>query len=382
MIKMNIETFLDKRMIKSKATRKNYTLNIQTYFKHLNKDINTYFNDDLTNEDYENDLRTVYDVVYENGRPLLSIRTFFNSIKQYMIANDKKLRDLEFWDILKARTKGAEPDNDEAILNQKDIKTIFSHGNTLSRAMFLMLASSGRRIGEILALEPEDVHTEETPAWINIKKTMGSKTTKTGQKTICYISNEAAQSYNEWIKEREFYLKTALKKSLKEKDENDTRVFPMSYGNAITIWETLLIRSKLVETEMVRNKWSGKMCRQIKRKNKGDRLLYHPHCLRKFFRSYLGDADFAEYLMGHSTMLTRAYRMMKPEDKAEKYLSLMQNVTFFGVGPDSERLTGLQEQLDEKDKQIKEMQDMMQEMKAQILELRLEKLEKANGIKK
>ena len=140
-IELDIETFLDKRLIKSKATRKNYRLNIQIYFKHLDKDINTYFNNEPTNEDYENDLRTVYDIVYEQGRPLLSIRTFFNSIKQYMIANDKKLRDLEFWDILKARTKGAEPDSDEAILYQKEIKTILSHGDTLSRAMFLMLAS-------------------------------------------------------------------------------------------------------------------------------------------------------------------------------------------------------------------------------------------------
>ena len=142
---MDIEGFLDKRLITSKNTRRNYTLNIQTYFKTLNKDIETYFDNGCTPEEYETDLRNVYSILYKKGRPDLSIRTFFNSVKQYMITNNKELRDLEFWDTLKARTRGAEPASDEAILNQKDIKTILSHGNALSRALFLMLASSGRR---------------------------------------------------------------------------------------------------------------------------------------------------------------------------------------------------------------------------------------------
>lgn len=372
-----IETFLDDKLIKSKNTRRNYRMNIQTYFKNLNKDIDPYVIDTKTwkrydedkqeelEEQYNSDLRKVYHIQYEQGRPDLSMRTFFNSIKQFMVSNNRYLKDLEFWDTLKNTTKGAEPASDEAILNANDLKTILSHGNALSRAIFLMLASSGRRISEILAITPDDVDITVTPTTLNIKKSTTSKTTKTKMKTICYISNEANDAYKAWMKERDFYLKT---KRCKYKNEKDPRVFPMTYSNALLIWKTLLMKAELVDIEHYKNKWTGRMSRRVKKKNKGDRLLQHPHCLRKFFRSYLGNADFAEYLMGHSTVLTRAYRQMKPEDKAVKYQNLMQNVTIFETVPD---LSDIHAELREKDTEIKDLKQQMRDVQMELLEMKL-----------
>jgi len=377
-----IETFLDNKLIKSKSTRRNYRMNIQTYFKNLNKDINTYVIDIKTwkrydedkqeelEEQYNNDLRKVYHMQYEQGRPDLSMRTFFNSIKQFMVSNNRYLKDLEFWATLKNTTKGAEPESDEAILNANDLKTILSHGNTLSRGLFTMLASSGRRISEILAITPDDVDTTVTPTTLNIKKSTTSKTTKTKMKTLCYISNEATEAYKAWMKERDFYLKT---KRCECKDENDPRVFPMTYSNALIIWKTLLMKAELVDIEHYKNKWTGRMSRRVKKKNKGDRLLQHPHCLRKFFRSYLGDADFAEYLMGHSTVLTRAYRQMKPEDKAVKYQNLMHNVTIFELSPD---LSGINEQLKEKDARITKLEQDLKDMERKFGDLLVDEIRK------
>lgn len=372
-----IETFLDDKLIKSKSTRRNYRMNINTYFKNLNKDINTYVIDTKTwkrydedkqeelEEQYNNDLRKVYHIQYEQGRPDLSMRTFFNSIKQFMVSNNRYLKDLEFWDTLKNTTKGAGPASDEAILNAQDIKTILSHGNALSRALFLMLASSGRRISEILAITPDDVDTTVTPTTLNIKKSTKSKTTKTKMKTLCYISDEATEAYKAWMKERDFYLES---KRCECKNTNDPRIFPMSYHNALIIWKTLLMKAELVDIEYYKNKWTGKRSRKIKKKKKGERILQHPHCLRTFFRSYLGDADFAEYLMGHSTVLTRAYRQMKPEDKTVKYQNLMHNVTIFESTPD---LSGVHTELREKDVEISDLREEMKERKMEILELRL-----------
>ena len=106
----------------------------------------TYFSKGYRKEKYENDLNKVYMEFERERKPDISRRTSFSAVKQFMLTNKKQLTELEFWDILKARTKGAEPVSDECILNQKDIKEILSHGNTCNRAIFLTLASSGRRI--------------------------------------------------------------------------------------------------------------------------------------------------------------------------------------------------------------------------------------------
>lgn len=369
-----ITKFFNKKLMTTPATLRVYRYNIQTYFKDLNKDMNTYFNNGNTLETIEDDLRTVYHIENKKGRPKYSMKTFFAGIKQFLICNNKELKDIEFWESLKTQTKGCLPFYDKGILNNEDIKTILSHGNTLSRALFLMLASSGRRIGEILALTPEDINTNNKPTTLNIKKGMTRNQTKTGQKTICFISDEATKAYLEWMKERDYYLETSIKKTRYEKDINDNRVFPMSYHNARIMWENLLINSHMVKIEVVRDK-NNKSIRKIK-KDKGTRSFYHPHCLRSFFRSYLGEADLAEYLMGHNTLMTKVYRMKKPEDLANDYNKVMNNVTIFEVKPDLTETTKEIEQL-KKDKQDKDklIQELLE--KQRFFELRMQGLENA-----
>jgi len=384
-----IEEFLDKEMIDAPNTRDGYRCNIQSYFKQLDKDMDTYFKEipegkkerEKVLNEYDTDLRRAYAIQKDHGRPELSMRTFFNSIKQFMVSNDKAFKDLDFWDTLKARTKGAEPKSDEAILNATDIKTILSHGNACSRALFLMLASSGRRISEILALTPNDVHVDEIPSWVNIKKGLTRDSTKTKQKTYqCFISNETADAYKAWMKERDYYLKVSSKKHyFNNNNINDPRVFPMSYHNALAIWKNLLMRAKLVEIEHFKAKKTGKMLRRPKKEKKFDRILMHPHSLRKFYRSYLGDADLAEYLMGHSTVLTKAYRQMKPEDLAKKYLGVMPNVTIFESPLDLTEINKKQQDLEkanmDKDKQIQNMQQEMQDIRMKLLEVEMKQVQ-------
>lgn len=341
-----IEQFFDKQLITSYNTKRLYRINIQNYFKRLNKDINTYLQNN-TYEEIEDNIRKIYKVFIENEKPPLSIRTYFNSIKQFLISNDKKIKDLEIWDTLKNSLKGSEAATDDFIPNLKDIKTVLAHGNTLSRAFFLMLTSSGRRIEDILALYPEDIDTTQTPTRIKIKKGYDPSKpnkiklkTKTGSKRTCFISDEATEAYLTWMKERDKYLATAVKKmskdKLRAKNPDDKRVFPTSYHNVLYIWRLLVKKSGLYKIDD-RTKY----------------LTLHPHCLRKFFRSYLGDADLAEHLMGHSHGLVKLYRNMKIEDLAEKYKNLMHNVSVFSVSPD---LSSIHEQMKEKDQVITEMQ--------------------------
>jgi integrase len=349
-----IDEFLDRRLITNRNTRNGYRIAINTFFKVTGRAIDDYFTRRLTEQDYETDLTRLYLHFEKMGKPALSMRTYINPVKQFMVSNNKALKELEFWSTFSSRIRGAEPYSDEEPMNRDSIKRILQHGDTRSRALFLILASSGRRIGEILALLPEDVHTEVSPAWINIRKTLGSRTTKTRMKTQAYISDEAMSAYQAWMKERQSYLTKASKKHWGA-DMDDRRVFPFTIATAISVWTNLLIKAEVVDYQYKEDPKSGKRHKVAKR-SKGERLKQHPHSLRKFFRSYLGNSDLAEYLMGHATAMTRTYRQMTQEDIAKEYRLLMPNVTIFEVPVD------MQEQVEQVGKLNAENRKMQQEL--------------------
>ena len=350
-----IDKFFEKRLITTFNTRKSYKSNINKYFKIIGKDINTYFNETL--ESIENDLNKAYMQLDKQEVPLLSRRTFFNAIRQFLCTHDKKLKDLDFWDILKSKVRGADPISEELVPNTTDLKTVLSHGNTLSRAMYLMMASCGCRIGELLALTENDIDTDSKPTKLTISKTYDSSSknytkmlTKTRKKRIAFISDEATDAYMEWMKERSTWLKHAAHKAQRfNKNKDDPRIFPMTDNNAMVIWTNLVKKSKLYKENKERDITTG-------------RLILHPHCLRKFFRSYLGNADLSEHLMGHATGMDRHYRNMKKEDLAELYFKHMQNVTVFETPADTTHIQN----------EMAQLQKDNQEMKAEWMEKRLE----------
>jgi integrase len=362
-----IEKFFEKQLMTATNSQRSYRGNINKYFRLLNKDINKYFNENKSLDEYENDLTKVYSILEKQNTPLLTRRTFFNSIKQFMKTYDKRTKNLDFWDLLKRQTKGAEPISTELVPNNNDIKQVLTHGNALSRAMFLMMASTGMRIGEVLALYPIDIKLNEKPVIVHISKTYDRKNpdsiknlTKTKKSRDCFISDEAKDALVEWLKIRDDYIKTAVSKSRYGKDDTDKRIFPMSDENAREIWSNLVKKSGLYEIDSNTN-----------------RLKLHPHCLRKFFRSYFGNADLAEHFMGHQTGMTKFYRNKKKEDLSDEYQMYMHNVTVFSSGPSSERLNDMQNQLSKKDEQIQELLE-----KQRYFEIRMQGLENALNIEK
>jgi integrase len=357
MVKDLINDFFEKKLITAYHTQKSYRANINKYFRLLDKDINTYFSPKKPSEQYEKDLSKAFMLMEKNSIPMLTRKTFFNSVKQFFCSTDKRLKDLEFWETISKRMRGYAPQSEKDVPNAAEIKTVLSHGNTLSRAMFLMQCSMGCRIGELLALHPTDIDTTVSPTTIMINKTYNPREknhykngTKTKTSRVCFMSDEATKAYQEWMKERDAYLVTSAKKSKFDKDLNDKRVFPMSDENAREIWERLVKRSGLYKKDIVTN-----------------RLTLHPHCLRAFFRTYLGHADLAEHLMGHASGMDKFYRNMKPEDLAKEFQKYMSNVSIFEVPPD---LTGIHEQLRQKE-------DELQKLKYDLQEQRLARLEQS-----
>jgi integrase len=182
--------------------------------------------------------------------------------------------------------------------------------------------------------------------------------TKTRKTRICFLTPEATYSYLEWMKQRDRYLSIAVdkctakkrgKQTVCTKTLDDKRIFPMSDENFRKKWENMVKRTDLYEVD-----------------DKTKRLTLHPHCMRAFFRSYLGHSDLAEHLMGHATGMDKYYRNMKPEDLAKEYTKYMYNLVVFETKPD---LRGISESLKQKDDEIAKMKADIEKMHNEILTL-------------
>jgi len=321
-----IDEFLDSKLITNHNTKKLYRCHIQKYFRLLNKDINTYSNQDI--KKIEKDLETIYKKLREQGASLLVLKTFFNAIKQYMFTTNKKTKTLDFWDNLKNRTRNASPVTDDETPNREDIKKILQYGGIRARAMFLIMASTGCRVGELVALYPDDIKIDENPVRIHFKRSFDYKTptktklfTKNNDKHDGFLTQEAVEALTAYLDVRDMLFKKALrvmpkkhcpvkltgKKNIDEKNideyiKQDKRVFPYSDNTVRLIWYNMINKTSLYAKD-----------------DETNRLTIHPHCLRKFFRSYLNNVDLAELIMGHGGYLS-IYRNMKLTDLGKEFM--------------------------------------------------------------
>jgi integrase/exonuclease VII small subunit len=191
------------------------------------------------------------------------------------------------------------------------------------------------RIGEALKLKVEDFELDKDPVRVNIRGAY----TKTGNSRIVFISSEAKEAVEQWLRIRSDYLKQASRRSWKyNKSLEDPRMFPFDTPTAYTMWKNALEKAGLIQ-----------------RDNQTNRLILHPHCLRKFFRSKLAQAiptDIVESMMGHENCLVEAYRKYSQEDLAEFYKKGEHTLLVFGNGKD---LAKLRAEVEEKNKQLQQI---------------------------
>jgi len=211
--------------------------------------------------------------------------------------------------ILRKLTPKQKVRSEEGILTREKIRRILQHLPIHGRALVLMLASSGMRLGEALSLHLEDVKLHEDPARVVVRQ----EYSKTGEGRVTFISSEAREALEEWLGRREEYIKSAQHRNnglvkagrAGRKQSDDNRVFPFSQNVAERMWQNALDKAGL----------NGKDRSTGRRK-------YRLHGLRKFFRSQLATAlptDVVEALMGHEGYLTGAYRKYTERELAEFY---------------------------------------------------------------
>jgi len=293
------------------------------------------------------------------------VRIFF---REYRIHLDDV-----FWDRLRKRGTGSKPISKEEPLTKDILKQILTHGDAKIRSMALIMASSGIRVNELVQIKLDDLDFSKEPTKITISHTGRSKQSiKNKTSRITFISAEATENLKEWLKQREKMLTLSVKRTNFPNAKisiNDKRVFPVQTNNVRRIWNNLLEKSGYNEKD---------------KKLKKDRYVYHVYMLKKFFKTHFSryDWELAELLMGHTVYLSPNYHRLTENELRDHYKEGEKYISIFTTSVDTDRVDNLEEQLKEKDMQISNLERTMQELKAQVIEMRLEKIEKANGIKK
>ena len=368
-----IDEYFDKALIEKKGTKTVIRSHIQKFFKIIDKEIETYFDN---NPEYEEDLRKYWK--HLQGKAPNTQSVAISSIKGFLRRFDKKTRDLDIWDDIAARLKGKSVVSEEYVPDLDEISKILNYCDIRTKTIIMVALSSGMRIGEIVQLLPNDIHLDETPTRINIR----SEIAKNDKMRTTFISSETTNVLKEWLRKKDEYIEDSMKRLnfknkqyLKGKEKNE--LFPFSTHRIRDAFNNACENAGFTDTTMMKGDYDLPEYYKKDHKHYRERRHLRFHNLRKFFRTYFGNSDLAEQLMGHSGYLSQ-YRDYNNKQLAKEYKKYVGNVTVFERTPD---LTDINKALDEKDRQIQEMQEMMDELKVQVLELRLEKLEKLNKIK-
>ena len=301
-------------LYQSPKTKKVYRWVIKKFYKSiygevsdLEEVVERYFSE---KRDYASDVKKFFSTI--NDGPPKSIRLLVSCVKTFLLENEVELREL-FWKRLNRRIKGTRAISREKVPSNAELRRILTHLPVQGKALYLTLVSSGMRIGEAMQLTLEDIQLDSDPVTINIRR----EYTKSGDARITFVSGETKEVLEEWLKIRDKYIKTAVAKSPFKKNEKDERLFPFDTKVAYDQWRNALDKARLNGRDKATN-----------------RLIIHPHVLRKFFRSKAGmvSVDMAEALMGHSGYLTDAYRKYpNPEQTlGEFYKQIEPSLEVFG----------------------------------------------------
>jgi integrase len=307
-----ILAFLDWKYGRQRAERKASLEEMQLY-----EDLAARYLSDKS--DYAEDLRRYAASMQKIPPKTAAIR--MTGIKEYLLFNDIEFSEKSIRQIKSRMPKGGAR-TIERELDHQVLQTILAHSDVKGRALILVLASSGMRIGEVLQLRFTDMDLEAIPAEVTIRQEI----TKTRQKRITFLSREAVAALQEWFKVRTAYLESAQNRNAgfiargigSAKSLKDNRIFPFAGHAAQSMFRTALKNAGLSSFD----------------ESTGRRQL-HYHQLRKFFRSQMAltcPVDIVEALMGHEGYLASAYRRYTTEQMAE-YYAKSENMVTLQISP-------------------------------------------------
>jgi len=348
----------------SPSTVRAYKWGLEQFFKalgfkgSLEENAEAYFKGKRS---FEEDVKTYFIQLQKAKTPPKSVDICLTAVKMFLMENGVELPAI-FWRRLKGRRKGSRALMLDKVPSNAELRRILSHMDVKGKSLFLVLASSGMRIGEALKLKVEDVDLTSEPPRINIR----GEYTKTGNSRIAFISSEAKEFLEEWLKIRENEIFIAVKRSTRYgKKAEDKRIWPFEPNTAYYIWRSSIKKAQLDK--------------RFQYNNSLERFTVHPHVLRKFFRTRMATVipvDVVEALMGHEGYLTEVYRRYSLEDLAKFYKQGEHTLTVFGL-EEANKLRELEEANRAFQTQLAKLVNENEGLRAELnaLKDRLEKVE-------
>ena len=269
---------------------------------------------------------------------------------------------------LKNKIKRGNPISKEETLDREMIRKLLNNCDLKVKTLILFIISSGVRISEVLDLDLSDVKISKD----NSHGVVTIRESKNNHPRITFINREAVEVLNQWIDQREEYLKYIIKKSKGrfrvKTPSKDSRLFPVTKNSAEKNIKTALKKADLFEVD----------------RDTG-RATIHYHLFRKFFvtqLSYSGIPDkYIEFFVGHLDVLDRTYNKPSIEKLLEVYLKGEPYLRIYDEG--FEEIAKNQEEIKATQEKVRDMQlehlmqkskmdDMMKEhekMQQQIAQL-------------
>jgi integrase len=198
-----------------------------------------------------------------------------------------------------------------------EVKRIYEFLPPIGKACLLLLFSTGMRIGEVIQVKESDREGKVIHLKGTYTKNAIGRDVVMSQECLSYLTDI-------WLPLKCDYLKAAQNRNIGLLNQART---PEKRAGVKQLEDDRIIpctKSTIYEILMRGFKNAGFACKV------GAKFLYHPHGLRKSFRSIVGSQNpyLAETLMGHEGYLNQSYirlDIVKEYAKVEHLLSLTGN---------------------------------------------------------
>jgi integrase len=233
-----------------------------------------------------------------------------------------------------------------------EVRRIVSHApGARLKALILILASSGIRVGEAVNLKVGNFDFDSKPT-----KVMVGPFTKTRQQRVTFITEEATNALKDYLGGRI--------------NDRNSPVFLRPDGQPVTKTALRKQAMRVIEKAgLMRKRTEDSYTNEI-----------HVHCFRKFFKTRLTNAQMpdptVEMLLGHMNQNDRSYFRATDEELAEAYTKSESALTIFSVEPKglSDKLDWVKEKHDleieklrqEKEEQTKRQEDRIRELESKL----------------
>jgi len=289
---------------------------------------------------------------------------WLSAIKMFLIMN----KSLELDDVYISMQKAGHGNyaiTDAKTPTKEELLKIFSYSNPESKALFMFQLTSGQRIEQVMETTFDDIDMTKDCPRIYYSQAKQKYWVKTR------ITPEAKKILQDYLEQKDKFIEIREKRGAYNRKQNldMKRLFCMNVSTANHMW-----------TVMVKNAGLYKL------DSKTGRPHYGTHCLRRYFLTHFGDETWGDFFSGHITARNKEYRKYSDEKLDQEYMKHKDDLNIFETSQEltevNQELSDLKGKNQEKDKEMASMKEAMLEMRAQIDEMRLERLEQLNGIKK